>query len=233
MVDKDRLKISVILPVLNEAALLPDTLQSLAQSQDPYLEIIVADGGSGDGTVALARQYTNKVVAAPRGRGQQMNQGASQAEGDVFLFLHADSCLEAGGIEEIREGMRDERVVGGAFRLAIRSNRTALGFVSSAANLRTLLTRIPYGDQGIFVRRKVFERMGGYRDLPFMEDLDFCRRLKREGKILLLKKRVWTSPRRWEKEGALKVTLRNQVFVVLYYLGVSPKRLVRWYQVVR
>ncbi len=233
MVDKDLLKISVILPVFNEAPLLSDTLRSLVERQDPYLEIIVADGGSEDGTVAVARQYTNKVVTVPRGRGQQMNRGTSQAEGDVFLFLHADSHMETGGIEEVRERLRDERVVGGAFRLAIASDRMALGWVSSIANLRTSLTGIPYGDQGIFVRRKVFERMGGYRDLPFMEDLDFCRRLKREGEILLLKKRVWTSPRRWEREGVLKVTLRNQIFLALYYMGISPKRMVRWYQVVR
>ena len=226
-------KISVILPVFNESLLLPSVLQSLARYQDGNFEVIVADGGSSDGTLSIAKQFSDKVVLSPKGRGIQMNQGANLAEGEILLFLHADSTLDPKGLDAIRESLRDDHMVGGAFRLSIDSSHWGLRLVSFGANLRTALSRIPYGDQGIFVRKKVFDRMGGFQDLPFMEELDFFRRLKKEGKVSLLRERIRTSPRRWYREGILKVTLRNQVFLALYYFGVSPHRLVRWYQALR
>ena len=162
-----------------------------------------------------------------------MNQGADLAEGEILLFLHADSTLHPKGLAAIRESFRDDHMVGGAFRFSIDSPHWGLHLVSFGDNLRTSLSRIPYGDQGIFVRKKVFQRMGGFQDHPFMEELDFFRRLKKEGKVRVLKEKIKTSPRRWYREGIIKVTLRNQVFLALYYCGVSPQRLFRWYQAVR
>jgi len=226
-------KISIILPVFNESLLLPSVLQSLARYRDGNFEVIVADGGSSDGTLSIAKQWSDRLVLSPKGRGIQMNQGANLAEGEILLFLHADSTLDPKGLDAIRESLRDDHMVGGAFHLSIDSSHWGLCLVSFGANLRTALNRIPYGDQGIFVRKKVFERMGGFQDLPFMEELDFFRRLKKEGKVTLLKERIKTSPRRWDQEGIIKVTLRNQVFLGLYYFGVSPHYLVRWYQAFR
>lgn len=226
-------KISIILPVFNESLLLPSLLQSLARYQDGNFEVIVADGGSSDGTLSIAKQFSVRFVLSPKGRGIQMNYGANMAEGEILLFLHADSTLDPKGLDAIRETLRDDQVVGGAFRLSIDSSHWGLRLISFGANLRTSLSRIPYGDQGIFIRKKVFERMGGFQNLPFMEELDFFRCLKKEGKVSLLRERIRTSPRRWYQEGIIKVTLRNQVFLALYYCGVSPHRLVRWYQAVR
>jgi len=193
----------------------------------------VVDGGSCDGSHAVALRYTQKVIFSTTGRGTQMNKGAFLADGEILLFLHGDSHIEKGGLDALREIFKDEKVVGGGFQLGIDSNRRALKLISFVANLRTRFTGIPYGDQGIFVRKKNFERLGGFRDFPILEDLDFFRRLKREGKTVVLSKKVWTSPRRWEKEGILKVTLRNQILLILYFAGISPMRLVRWYRLIR
>lgn len=227
------MKISIIIPVFNEAALLPQTLRSIEKLEDKNIEVIVVDGGSHDETQAVALRHGHKWVFSSTGRGPQMNKGAVLAKGGILLFLHGDSQIEAGGLDAIRESCRNEKVVGGGFRLGIDSKRRGLRFISSLANLRTRFTHIPYGDQGIFVRKKVFDQLGGFRNFPILEDLDFCRRLKKEGKIALLHEKVWTSPRRWEKEGIMKVTLRNQILLFLYFAGVSPMRLVRWYQNIR
>ncbi len=227
------MKISVILPVLNEQELLPQTLQAIQNHGDENVEIIVSDGGSTDKTLEIARNYTDKVISAQRGRGNQMNRGASLAKGDVLFFLHGDSRIGLGGMEAIRNAFQDKHVVGGAFSLVIDSSHVGLKLISGMANFRTWMTHIPYGDQGIFVKRAVFDRLGGFGDLPLMEDLDFCRRLKREGRMMILNDKMMTSPRRWEKEGILKVTIRNQFFLLLYYMGLSPANFIRWYPGIR
>jgi rSAM/selenodomain-associated transferase 2 len=224
-------RISLIIPTLNEAGGIVDWLKTLPP--DERLERIIVDGGSADGTADLAKRHVDKVLVTEAGRGRQMNAGARHAEGDTLLFLHADSRLPDHAVEMILTALDDPLVVAGAFRLGIDSPRRMLGMVATVANWRTRLTKVPYGDQGIFVRRSVFDRLGGYPDLPIMEDLEFSRRLKTAGKVVLLAGRVMTSPRRWDKEGAWYTTLRNQVLVLLYFLGVSPARLARWYRPIR
>jgi len=224
-------RISVIIPTFNEAAVIEKTLAALPKYD--RLERIVVDGCSSDGTAALAEPLADKVLVMEAGRARQMNAGAGVAGGEVFLFFHADSRLDEDGFRELIGALEDPTVVGGAFRLAIDSSRPSLRIVAAAANWRTRLTRIPYGDQGIFVRRSVFEGLGGYPDLPVMEDLEFARRLNRAGKIALLSRPMITSSRRWDKEGVGYTTLRNQIFVLLYFLGVSATRLSRWYRAVR
>ncbi len=162
-----------------------------------------------------------------------MNLGAAGASGEILLFLHADSRLPTGAFEAVRRTFDDPAVVGGAFRLAIDSPRRSLRMIARAANWRTRLSGVPYGDQGIFVRRAIFNELGGFPDLPLMEDLEFARRLKRKGRVVLLTGPIVTSPRRWEREGVGFVTLRNQLFVLLFFLGVPPARLARWVRTVR
>jgi len=224
-------RISVIIPTLNEAAVIVKTLAALPKHD--RLERIVVDGCSSDGTAALAEPFADRVLVRPAGRAQQMNAGARVARGEVFLFVHADCRFDEEGYHELIGSLEDPTVVGGAFRLAIDSSRRSLRLVAAVANWRTRLTRIPYGDQGIFVRRSVFERLGGYPEIPVMEDLEFARRLNRAGKITLLTRPMTTSSRRWDKEGVGYTTLRNQIFVLLYFLGASGARLSRWYRVVR
>ncbi|HTN43036.1 MAG TPA: TIGR04283 family arsenosugar biosynthesis glycosyltransferase [Nitrospiria bacterium] len=224
-------RISVIIPTLNEATVIEKTMAALSKRDG--LERIVVDGHSSDDTRALAGPYADKVLLTEAGRGRQMNAGARAAAGEVFVFLHADSCLSDDAFRELIRALEDPDVLWGAFRLGIDSPRRILRLVAAAANWRTRLTGIPYGDQGIFVRRSVFEQSGGYPEIPIMEDLEFARRLKSLGKVKLLSRPIVTSSRRWDKEGAGYTTLRNQIYVVLYYLGVSPARLARCYRTVR
>ncbi len=224
-------RISVIIPTFNEAAVIERTLSGLPRRDDR--ERIVVDGGSSDGTADLAKRHADKVLMTEAGRGRQMNAGARAARGDVFLFLHADSHLADGAFDAITRTLEDPTVAGGAFALAIDSPRPALRLVAAAANWRTRLTGVPYGDQGIFVRRSVFDRLGGYPEWPLFEDLEFGRRLKAAGKVVILSKSVTVSSRRWDKEGVGYTTARNQIFVLLYFLGVSPLRLARWYRPIR
>ena len=228
------MKISVIIPTLNEASTLAVVLHAIRGTAG--VETIVVDGGSRDETVAIARGAADLTLSVPpslAGRARQMNAGAEAASGEAMVFLHADSLLPPGGLAAVREALRDPGVVGGAFRLAIQSPRPVLRLIAGVANLRSRITRIPYGDQGLFVRRTVFERLGGFPDIPLMEDVELCRRLKREGRLAFLPEAILTSDRRWEREGVLYATLRNWTLVSLYLLGVSPTRLVRWYPHVR
>ena len=222
--------ISVIIPTLDEGAVIGPTLKSLKEA--PGVEFIVVDGGSQDRTVEIARRHA-KVLSSEAGRGRQMNVGARHAKGEILLFLHADSILRPMAFSRILNALKDPEVIGGAFRLGIDTRKFLLRVVAIFANWRTAITRIPYGDQGIFVRRNVFEQLGGYPDQPLMEDLEFSRRLKRQGRLVLLPDRILTSSRRWDQEGIFYTTFRNQMLVFLYFLGVSPERLVRWYRRIR
>ncbi|NKE69931.1 TIGR04283 family arsenosugar biosynthesis glycosyltransferase [Candidatus Manganitrophus noduliformans] len=227
-------KTSIVIPVLNEEEALRRTLDRLEQFTE--VEMIVVDGGSTDETVPLLQAWsdrhstqTRSVLYGERGRARQMNAGAERATGEILLFLHADSLLPAGAIDAVAEAVRSPAVAGGAFRLKIDSEAFFLRIVEKLANLRSRFLKLPYGDQGIFVRRDLFERLGGYAELPLMEDVDFIRRLKREGEVVLLAEEIATSPRRWLREGIYYVTLRNLVLLALYFGGVSPGRLARWY----
>lgn len=222
--------LSVVIPTLDEAAVLGDTLAALPPGP---VEVIVADGGSRDATRAIARAHGCRVVASTPGRGVQMNAGAAAAKGGVLLFLHADTRLPPGAPEAIAAALADPEVVGGAFRLGIDSPDRFLRLVAEAANLRSRLTGVCYGDQAPFVRREAFAALGGFPPFPIMEDVAFGRALRRLGRVVLLEGRVATSARRWERENPLYTTLRNTALVSLFRLGVAPERLARWYRPVR
>lgn len=224
------MRVSIIIPTLNEKINLEKTLPDLEKMDDK--EIIIVDGGSTDNTASVAKRYADKFIVSCQDRGIQMNTAAHNAEGDMLLFLHADSELSTDGYNKLlgASGARD--IAGGAFYLAIDSKRFLLKVISLAANLRSRLFRIAYGDQGIFVRRDIFVKIGGFNNLPLFEDIDFFRRLKREGDVIFIKS-ILTSARRWDGEGILYTTFRNMILASFYFLGFSPQTLIRWYPNVR
>ncbi len=209
--------ISLIIPTLNESACLPDLLASLPQQA--RLQGIVVDGGSQDETKSLATAAGLQVLNSRRQRAAQLNAGAEQAQGDILLFLHADSGLAPDALDSIHAALTDPRVVGGAFRLRIADRSPSLRLLSFAVNLRSRFLGLPYGDQGLFVRRSVFMAMGGFRDIHIMEDLDFVLRLKRHGKMVCLPLPLQTSARRWQRNGVLRTTLVNLWATALYAAG--------------
>jgi rSAM/selenodomain-associated transferase 2 len=231
------MKLSIVIPVLNEADILGETLECL---RGHSVEIIVVDGGSTDDTVEIARQYTSRVLISPRGRGLQQDTGARQSHGSVLLFLHADTRLPATYERLIYQALESPRVVFGAFRLRIEPTGNALAYavhpsspvlevIAFMANLRSRFLRLPYGDQAIFVRRDAYFQVGGFQDWPLMEDVDLVRRLNRSGGFKLALGSVRTSGRRWKRENWLFTTLRNWHLVTRYYLGVRPHILSRHY----
>ncbi len=221
--------ISVIIPTLHEEKTLPGTLARLRNPA--FTEVLVVDGGSRDRTladIALANPLT-RVVSAPTGRARQMNAGAAIATGEILLFLHADTLLPPTAVEDITAAMTDTRIVGGRFDARLIPDRGLLWVVGRMMSWRSRLTGIATGDQAIFVRRKVFEDIGAFPDIPIMEDIAFCGRLKRAGQVAALRSCVMTSGRRWERHGALRTILLMWRLRLLYHLGVSPDRLKRLY----
>ena len=216
------MKVSIVIPALNEAEILGNTLQSL---KDQPFEIIVVDGGSKDDTVGMARQYTSHVLISRTGRGIQQDTGAHQARGDVLLFLHADTILPPGYQHLIDQALAHPGVVFGAFRLKIHPPQPALDLIAFMAILRSRLLKLPYGDQALFVRRAAYFRVAGFQDWPIMEDVDLVRRLNRTGGFKLARGFVQTSARRWQKENIVHTTLRNWSLIIRYCLGVSPHAL--------
>jgi rSAM/selenodomain-associated transferase 2 len=223
------MKLSVIIPTLDEESCLGQALASVPAGS----EVIVADGRSEDRTTEIAAQFGARVVPGAPGRGAQMNRGAGASTGDTLLFLHADCELPSGAGDSIREALADLRVVGGSFRLHITPARGGLRLVAIGSNLRARLLRLPYGDQALFVRRSVFETMGGYSDIPIMEDVDFSKRLRRRGRVVSLENAVTTTPRHWEKLGPFLTTLLNWAAVLAFFVGVPPKRLAPVYHRLR
>ena len=232
--------VSIIIPVLNEEECIEEFLSHLGKLKGPPLseakgqaEIILVDGGSEDRTTEIASRFDYvKICPGERGRAHQMNLGAQVANGDILLFLHADTYLPENAISAVEEIIADG-IDGGCFSLAIDSPRLPLRIASQLITRRTRITQVATGDQTIFVRRKVFNELGGYADMPLMEDLDFTRRLKRVGTFVELDLQVSTSARRWEKWGVYKTILLMWCLRILYYLGVSPVRLAKFYQDVR
>jgi rSAM/selenodomain-associated transferase 2 len=224
-------RISVIIPVLNERAHIHKCLENLqTQGLADSRQIIVVDGDAEGSTIDLVRDGEVLCLKSAPGRGRQMNAGAAVADGEILLFLHVDTVLPAGALENISGIMATQKYVAGAFDLAIDSKRLFLKYIAFRARCRSRQNRIPYGDQAIFIRRDYFERLGGFSEIPIMEDVDLMRRIKKDRqKIHILRDRVLTSPRRWEAEGPLYTTMRNQFLLSLYYLGVSPERLSRLY----
>ena len=221
------LHISIIVPTLNERACLAATLDALSLADGD--ELIVVDAGSTDDTLDIARRYTSKCYQGPRGRARQMNHGARHAGGDILLFLHADTLLPPGGLDAVRRALQQPGTVGGAFRLIITPATPALRLVAWGTNLRSRFGGLPYGDQALFVSRRVFEELGGYDDVPFMEDIRLVQALHRRGRLAILPQAVATSGRRWQQDGILFTTARNILLMTLYFCGVQPATLKRWY----
>jgi len=220
------MKISVIIPALNEAEGILAALRSV-QSQIGEFEILIVDGGSIDGTVEAVSSFA-RVIRSERGRAVQMNVGARQSSGEALLFLHADSVLPPGTLRLLERALVDRRVVGGTFTLRFDSPKFLLRLIAFFSRFK--FRYFHYGDQGIFVRRSVFQQLGGFREMPIMEDLDFFQRLHRTGRVALIKQPLTTSGRRFLENGILWQQLLNVVLVISYLLGARPESLSTWYQ---
>jgi rSAM/selenodomain-associated transferase 2 len=223
------LHLSVVVPVLNEAAAIEGTLRSLAPLRARGAEVIVADGGSSDTTVTCARALADRVLDAARGRARQMNAGAAVARGDVLLFLHADTLLPDGADGLIRQALHSG-AAWGRFDVRIDGKAWMLPVIAAFMNARSRWTGIATGDQGLFVRRTVFERLGGFADQPLMEDIELSRRLRAVGRPACLSARVTTSGRRWETRGVWRTIFLMWRLRWRYWRGESPYALAKAYR---
>ncbi len=198
---------------------------------DKHSEIIVVDGSREKDTLGAIRSSQVIKISSERGRAKQMNAGASIARGEILIFLHADTELPVHALERIDALIERKEYVGGAFDLGIKSNKFIFRVIEKLASWRSRLNRIPFGDQAIFIRKEYFHRIGGFKEIPLMEDAELMRRIKKSGdKIWIFDDRAMTSPRRWEKEGVLYCTLRNWTLQALYLFGVSPHKLATLYK---
>jgi rSAM/selenodomain-associated transferase 2 len=225
-------RISVIIPVLNEAQQIQGAIASARTSST---EIIVVDGGSTDNTVSIVQSLGITVTVSPPGRACQMNVGAKVATGDILVFLHADTCLPQGFEALISSALSQPAAKGqipiaGAFAVRIDAPQPALRWIEWGVNWRSRVLQMPYGDQAIFLRARVFQATGGFSALPIMEDFELIRRLQQRGSITLVDSPVVTSARRWLQNGILQTTLINQLVILGYFLGVNTEDLVRFYR---
>ncbi|MBN2231990.1 MAG: TIGR04283 family arsenosugar biosynthesis glycosyltransferase [Deltaproteobacteria bacterium] len=220
--------LSVVIPALDEEHHLGATLAALDYA--PWQELVVADGGSRDDTVAVAREYGARVLVVAAGRGGQLNAGAAAAAGSRLLFLHADTRLPAGWAAAACRLLDEPGVAAGCFALRIDASDPRLRLVEAGVDLRTRLARLPYGDQGLFMYRRFFAAAGGYPDQPIMEDVALARRLRRLGRIVQLPLPAYTSARRWQRLGVLRTTLVNRLILSGSALGVKPETLAAWYR---
>ena len=224
--------ISIILPVLHETQRIEE---AIARLRDQYprneMEIVVVDGDMGGTTISAIKDEKVLKLTSKRGRAFQMNRGAAFARGDILLFLHADTLLPFRALDLVRAAMDDTRFVAGTFDLGFNTERGIFRVTELYVSLRTRLTRVPFGDQAIFIRRDYFEKIGGYREIPLMEDVELMKRIRKRGdKIIIIPEKVRTSPRRYEQEGIIYCTLRNWLVQALYAWGVPAERLEKWYR---
>jgi rSAM/selenodomain-associated transferase 2 len=219
--------ISIIIPTLNEADNIQEAIISSQIGRN--IEIIIVDGGSKDETLSIAKSLDVKVIISPPGRANQMNMGAMAANGEILLFLHADTRLPTNFAQMIRTTLAKPGIVAGAFTLRINAPNWGLRLVEFGVKWRSHLWQMPYGDQAIFITKEVFQNVGNFPEIPIMEDFALMKKLKTIGKISLLSKPVITSSRRWLKKGILQTTILNQIIIIAYLLGVSPQRIRNWY----
>ncbi len=224
------MSVSVIIPALNEAGCIADTVRSI-RVQLPE-EIIVVDGGSQDGTREMAAQ-ADLVLTSPPGRAVQMNVGAARARGEYLLFLHADCTLEEGALASIRGCLNRKGRIAGCFSMRVQAEGFLYRCIDWCATARTRLAGMVYGDQGLFLRRADFERLGGFPPVGFMEDVFFSQVLRRQGGIAVVPEKIRVAPRRWQKTGLLRQTLGNWALTTLAAAGVPPDRLAGYYPRVR
>ena len=222
---------SIIILVLNEMDIINEAVSCLINLKtDKKYEIIIVDGDKEGRTIKKIRNKGIKKIIAGRSRGKQLNAGAHLANGEILIFLHADTRLPWNALERISSVMKNKKYSGGAFELSLDSGRFFLKITSLAATLRSRISRIPYGDQAIFIRKNFFTQIGGFKNIPIMEDVELMKRIKKMKKhIIILKDKVKSSPRRWEQEGMFYYSLKNKIVSILYFFGVSPDKLERFY----
>jgi rSAM/selenodomain-associated transferase 2 len=214
--------------MLNEAAAIASTLDALRRGA-PDAELIVVDGGSTDASVAIARPLCDALIDASRGRAQQMNAGARASHGDALVFVHADTIVPPTFAADIASALSDPAVVGGRFDVRLDASALPYRIIGAMISIRSRISRTGTGDQAIFVRRDVFDSLGGFPELELCEDLEFSRRLKRAGRIACLRTRVTTSARRWNRDGVARTVVRMWLIRAMYLMGVPPARLKRMY----
>jgi rSAM/selenodomain-associated transferase 2 len=222
-------QLSVIIPVLDEAATIGETLAALEPLRGRGAEVIVVDGGSRDGTLEAARPLADVVITAPRGRGSQMNAGAAAAHGNVLLFLHADTRLPRDADRLVIDGLAHSKRDWGRFDVTIAGRSPLLRVVAAMMNWRSRVTGIATGDQAMFMTRAAFARAGGFPDIPLMEDVVMSRRLKATGPPACLAARVMTSGRRWDRDGVVRTIFLMWRLRLAFFLGAEPARLARQY----
>jgi len=219
--------ISIVIPALNEAKWITAALNS-TQGLDG-IERIVVDGGSQDETREIAAAGSARVLDTDPGRAHQMNIGARAATGNLLLFLHADTRLPTGFAAHVRSILSRDDVVAGAFRLGIDTASPSLKLIETIANWRSHRLQMPYGDQGLFLKTETFQELGGFLEIPIMEDYEMAHRLRQRGRVVVAPATAVTSSRRWKHLGPWRTTLINQVMIAGFTLGVDPSRLARWY----
>lgn len=222
--------VSIIIPTYNEESAIEKTLNALAYRDG--IEIIVVDGGSSDKTIDLVQCYPVKLIRCSKNRALQMNRGAEVSCADILLFLHSDCCFERGSLEKIMQSLGNG-YIGGCLSQKIDSKKIIYRFIEASGNIRAKLSKIFYGDQAIFVRRDVFFKLGGFDNLPLFEDILFSKKLMRAGQTRILDKKVFVSPRRWQKNGIIMTTIIFWLLSLGLSLGVSFDRLKRLYQDIR
>ena len=222
--------LSIIIPVLNEAKILEDTLTRLQPQLEDH-ELIIVDGGSTDNSIRIAEKF-GKVIRTERGRAKQLNAGAAASTGDILVFLHADIWLEPGGFAAVQEALAT-RYVGGGFFQKIDGKSILYRIIEITADMRGKYLKIFYGDSGIFVSRNDFQQIGGFPEVPIMEEMEFSKALRKLGKTGLIHPRIHISARRWEAGGIIRTTVKNWFITWLYFLGFSLERLAKLYQHIR
>lgn len=223
-------KISIIIPILNEAKILEKTLSQL-QSEHEYHELIIVDGGSTDGSIPIAENY-GKVLTSVRGRAKQLNAGAAAATGDILIFLHADIWLEPGALAAVETAL-SSGYIGGGFQQKIDGKSILYRMIEVAGNIRGRYLKVFYGDSGIFLTRTDFERIGGFPEVPILEEMEFSKGMRRLGKTTLVNPCIHISARRWETRGIVRTTVNNWVITLLYFFKVSPVKLAKLYRHIR